>query len=127
MLNKAPRSEEGILYHQLQGKDFWIDSMYMSPPFLSAAGHPDIAMIQIEGYRKYLWNPVKKLYHHMWNDELKEFRNTKFWGVGNGWALAGIARVIDSLPKEMVLCREWQGILVFRHPAGQQKDRPFFF
>jgi rhamnogalacturonyl hydrolase YesR len=101
MLNKVPRSKEGIIYHQIKGNDFWIDSMYMCPPFLSAAGHPDVAIIQIEGYRKYLWNPEKKLYHHMWNDELKEFKNAKFWGVGNGWALAGIARVIDSLPKEM--------------------------
>jgi rhamnogalacturonyl hydrolase YesR len=101
LLNKAPRSKEGILYHQTTGNDFWIDSMYMCPPFLSVAGHPDQAMMQIEGYRKYLWNPVKKLYHHMWNDELKEFKNANFWGVGNGWALAGVARVIDSLPKEM--------------------------
>jgi unsaturated rhamnogalacturonyl hydrolase len=101
MLNKAPRSEEGIIYHQVQGADFWIESMYMCPPFLSVAGYPELAMKQIEGYRKYLWNPEKKLYHHMWNDKSKEFRNAKFWGVGNGWALAGIARVIDSLPEKM--------------------------
>jgi unsaturated rhamnogalacturonyl hydrolase len=101
LVNKAPKSAEGILYHQTKGKEFWIDSMYMCPPFLSAAGYPDLAILQIEGYRKYLWDPEKKLYHHIWNDELKEFRNAKFWGVGNGWALAGIARVIDSLPIEM--------------------------
>jgi unsaturated rhamnogalacturonyl hydrolase len=101
MLNIAPRSVEGIIYHQIQGADFWIDSMYMCPPFLSVAGYPELAMKQIEGYRMYLWNPGKKLYHHMWNDKLKEFKNAKFWGVGNGWALAGIARVIDSMPEKM--------------------------
>ena len=37
----------------------------------------------------------------MWNDELKEFRNAKFWGVGNGWALTGITRVIESIQEGM--------------------------
>ena len=25
----------------------------------------------------------------------------KFWGVGNGWVAAGMARVIESMPGEM--------------------------
>lgn len=101
LLNKAPKSEDGILYHILSGPEFWIDSMYMAPPFLSAAGYPEEAIKQIEGFRNALWNVEKKLFSHRWHDEKKMFPNKKFWGVGNGWAMACYARVIDTLPENM--------------------------
>ncbi len=34
------------------------------------------------------------------------FRDASLWGVGNGWTMAGIARVIDMLPAEMQKERE---------------------
>ena len=37
----------------------------------------------------------------MWNDEKKEFIRKDFWGVGNGWTMAGLARMIDLLPENM--------------------------
>lgn len=101
ILNKAPKSSGGIIYHILSGPEIWIDSMYMLPPFLSTSGEYNEAVKQIKGIRKALWNPEKKLYSHRWHDEKKTFPNKKFWGVGNGWALAGIARVIDHLPENM--------------------------
>ena len=35
---------------------------------------------------------------HIWDDDLGDFARKDFWGVGNGWAVAGITRVIDMLP-----------------------------
>jgi unsaturated rhamnogalacturonyl hydrolase len=101
LLKKAPRSEAGIIYHQTTGTNFWVDSFYMSPPFLAYAGHQAEAVKQIRGYREALWNKEIKLYSHEWNDKKKEFRRKDFWGVGNGWAAAGMSRVIRSMPDSM--------------------------
>ncbi len=65
LLNKAPKTSEGILHHTMRGPEIWIDSMYMAPPFLSVAGHPAEAVKQINGFRDALWNPQKKLFSHM--------------------------------------------------------------
>ncbi|MFT7694724.1 MAG: unsaturated rhamnogalacturonyl hydrolase, partial [Candidatus Latescibacterota bacterium] len=35
LLHKAPKMEDGTLSHVVQGKQLWIDSMYMVPPFLA--------------------------------------------------------------------------------------------
>lgn len=101
LLEIAPKSESGILYHTLNARQFWIDSLYMAPPFLAVAGHYNEAIKQIEGIRSALWDSSKKLYSHIWDDEKKVFKNKDFWGVGNGWAASGITRVIRSLPPEM--------------------------
>jgi unsaturated rhamnogalacturonyl hydrolase len=101
LLNKAPKSADGILYHVLNAPEFWIDALYMAPPFLCVAGYPEEAVKQIEGYRKVLWNKKKQLFSHRWHDEKKMFPNEKFWGVGNGWAMACYARIIDTLPENM--------------------------
>ena len=101
LLNKAPKSADGILYHVLNSPEFWIDALYMAPPFLCVAGYPVEAVKQIEGYRKVLWNKEKQLFSHRFHDEKKMFPNEKFWGVGNGWAMASYARIIDTLPGNM--------------------------
>ncbi len=101
LLDKAPKSDKGILYHILSAPEFWIDSMYMAPPYLCVAGHPKEAIKQIEGFRSALWNSDKKLFSHRWHNEKKMFLNEKFWGVGNGWSMACYARVIDTLPENM--------------------------
>jgi len=76
----------------------WSDSFYTTPPFLAAAGHFDDAILQIEGLRKRLWSSENKLLSHIWDDGRREFRHQAFWGVGNGWAAAGITRVIAAAP-----------------------------
>lgn len=61
-------------------------------------GHYDEALLQIDGYRKRLWYPDKKLLAHIWDDGGKAENRREFWGGGNGWAAAGLARVIRLLP-----------------------------
>jgi len=100
-LEKAPRSEEGIIYHILSGPEFWIDSMYMLPPYLCVAGYPEESLRQVRGLRKALFSEKEQLYSHRFNSGDATFPNPAFWGVGNGWALAGIARIIDDLPEGM--------------------------
>jgi unsaturated rhamnogalacturonyl hydrolase len=101
LLYKAPRTREGIIYHNYIENMIWVDAFYMAPPFLAAAGHPQEAVKQVLGYRKILWNPEKKLYYHIWDEDKHQFERKLFWGVGNGWAAAGMSRVIKALPDSM--------------------------
>lgn len=99
-LRKAPRNEEGVLYHLTTSKQFWVDSMYMLPPFLIAAGHVEEALVNFYGYWEVLFDRKAKLMHHMWDDEKKIYIRDAHWGTGNGWTLAAMARMIRLLPAE---------------------------
>jgi rhamnogalacturonyl hydrolase YesR len=101
LLYKAPRNRDGIIYHNYIENMIWVDAFYMAPPFLAVAGHPEEAVKQIVGYRKILFNPEKKLYYHIWDEDRQRFERKLFWGVGNGWAAAGMTRVIRALPDSM--------------------------
>ncbi|MBQ2750294.1 MAG: glycoside hydrolase family 88 protein [Clostridia bacterium] len=96
----APRNGDGIVYHLDNAPEIWVDSFYMLPPFLARAGKYDEAMRQIRGYWNILFRPEKKLLAHMWQDEEKRFLREDVWGVGNGWAMAGMTRVLRLLPAE---------------------------
>ncbi len=101
VLHNAPRTKEGILYHFTNIPQIWSDILYMLPPFLAAAGRYEEAIKQIEGEREHLWNPDKNLLSHMWDSEKRELVRKDCWGVGNGWAAAGLTRVIRMLPVTM--------------------------
>lgn len=66
----------------------------------------DEALAQIEGFKRCLWNPEKQLLAHIWDDGSHQLKDPTFWGGGNGWAAAGLARVIASLPTEHSLDRD---------------------
>ncbi|MFF2090617.1 glycoside hydrolase family 88 protein [Paenibacillus sp. NPDC058174] len=106
LLHYAPKTEEGILRHVIDKPQVWIDSFYMAPPFLAVSGHYEEAVKQIDGYRKLLWDPEAKLFAHIYDDEAKSFIREAHWGVGNGWAAAGMIRVLASLPDGMTEERE---------------------
>ncbi len=99
LLIEAPKTKNGILYHRKDSKQLWIDSMYMAPPFLAFAGEYKEAVKQIKGIRQILFNANDKLYSHIWNDESKQFIRKNYWGTGNGWTAAGIARTLKYLPE----------------------------
>ena len=106
VLKKAPRAADGTCYHVSNAPEMWSDSFYTTPPFLAATGHYDEAMRQIEGLRKRLWSAGKKLFSHTWDDGRQQFRRPAFWGVGNGWAAAGMTRVMAALPADRGAERE---------------------
>jgi rhamnogalacturonyl hydrolase YesR len=131
LLHHAPRAEDGTLYHINNAPQMWIDSGYMAPPFLAVAGEPGEAVRQVEGLRKRLWDPGKKLYSHIWDEGKQEFGRRAFWGVGNGWMLAGMVRVMHALPAEMALEKErllgyikegLDGCLTWMRPDGLLHD-----
>ena len=99
LMKTAPRAEDGALYHVTDAKEVWVDSLYMAPPFLAVMGQVDEAVRQIHGIKQRLWDSEKKLYAHIWNDERQTLTRAAHWGVGNGWAAAGITRVVRTLPE----------------------------
>ena len=99
LMKTAPRAADGTLFHVTDTKEVWVDSFYMAPPFLAAAGQVDAALLQLNGFKKRLWNPDAGLYAHIWNEDRHALTRSVHWGVGNGWAAAGITRVIRSLPE----------------------------
>jgi rhamnogalacturonyl hydrolase YesR len=101
LLYKAPRTRKGLLYHNHIENMIWVDAFYMAPPFLAVAGHPGEAVKQVEGYRETLRDAEKGAFYHMWDEDRQRFERKLLWGVGNGWAAAGMTRVIRALPDGM--------------------------
>jgi unsaturated rhamnogalacturonyl hydrolase len=100
-LKRAPRTADGTFHHIDNKPQVWIDSMYMAPPFLAVAGASAEAVKQVEGLRRILWNKPARLFSHIWDEGKKDFERKAFWGVGNGWAAAGMTRVLRALPEGM--------------------------
>jgi rhamnogalacturonyl hydrolase YesR len=101
LLDRAPRAQDGTLYHVFQRPEVWADGFNGAPPFLAATGHYDEALRQIDGFKRRLWNPEKKLLAHIASDDKKlQAVQPELWGSGNGWAAVGVARVIRALPAD---------------------------
>ena len=99
LLEHAPRSDDGILFHLTSARQVWVDTLYMVCPFLAAAGHPDAAVGQIDGHRSRLYSESAGLYAAIWDEDRRTLARPAFWGTGNGWVLAAIARVMPHLPR----------------------------
>jgi rhamnogalacturonyl hydrolase YesR len=97
---KAPRTTNGTIRHFTSRTQIWSDSVFMAPPFIAFYGDYDEAIKQIEGYLGYLQDKDTKLIWHKYDDERDTFPRKEFWGGGNGWSAAGMAQIIDVLPKQ---------------------------
>jgi rhamnogalacturonyl hydrolase YesR len=97
-LKLAPRNASGVLYHLITSRQFWVDSMYMLPPFLAAAGYYKEALNNLYGYWDALYDREARLMCHMWDDDAGKYIRAAHWGTGNGWALAGMARMLRLMP-----------------------------
>jgi rhamnogalacturonyl hydrolase YesR len=100
LAERAPRSPQGVLYHQLPAPDgeLWSDSFDMAPPFLALAGRPEDAVRQLRGLWSALWSPERRLLAHRGNVTQGRFTRAAGWGVGNGWAAVGLLRTLRHLP-----------------------------
>jgi rhamnogalacturonyl hydrolase YesR len=106
LLKRAPRCADGTIHHVSNKPEVWVDSLYMAPPFLAVAGQPAEALRQVEGLRRRLWDPTQRLFSHIWDEGRGQLVRRAFWGVGNGWAAAGMVRVRAALPAAMAAERE---------------------
>lgn len=103
LLDSAPRTRDGIICHNevsfsegFSAYQLWIDGLYMVSPFLAVMGELDEAMTQIRGYIRHLYDPDSGLFWHIKDTEQDRFVRQVHWATGNGWALMGLARVIEE-------------------------------
>ncbi|PPQ95428.1 hypothetical protein CVT26_008449 [Gymnopilus dilepis] len=102
LLQDVPRTSDGAISHRVSQVQLWSDFVYMVPPFLAYYGVTtrnrtlvEEAYNQIKLYRNYLRDPNSSMWRHVLlgaseNDE-------GFWSTGNGWAAAGMLRVLATM------------------------------
>ncbi|KDQ54624.1 glycoside hydrolase family 105 protein [Jaapia argillacea MUCL 33604] len=120
LLTGIPKSENGTWSHLAEKVELWIDALYMGPPGLAAAGaawgeleYIKEAIKQIKGYVDAMWDREQKLFSHIWDPIGKKFIRRAFWGVGNGWAISGMARVLDFIPESLQQDRSYIISVIF--------------
>lgn len=135
----APRTADGIICHNnvsftegYSAAQLWIDGLYMVPPFLAVMGKTTEAAVQIRGYIRYLFDEEAGLFNHIVDTESGRFVRKKHWATGNGWALMGLARVIETAEEQghaetakelaVFLNRLLDSMLAFRCPDGRFHD-----
>lgn len=103
LMQRAPRTDKDIICHNeisfyegFSPQQIWVDSVYMAPPFLAVMGELDEAVKQIEGCFDYLHDEETGLLFHIFDPGTNRFVRKKLWATGNGWALLGIARIIET-------------------------------
>jgi rhamnogalacturonyl hydrolase YesR len=122
----ARRGQQGVLMPLQQRLDFmvphlarstetpaliwwWSDALYMAPPVLARmstiTGDPKYLRAMDAEWRRTagrLWNPEERLFlrderfreRHSGNGELI------YWSRANGWAIGGLARVLEEMPAD---------------------------
>ncbi|KAJ7774595.1 Six-hairpin glycosidase-like protein [Mycena maculata] len=107
LLNVVPHTSDGAISHRVAQVQLWSDSVYMVPPFLAyygvLTGNTTLiteAYNQISLYRKYLRDTsANNLWKHivLGNDTSDTPNDSGHWSTGNGWAAAGMLRVIATM------------------------------
>lgn len=108
LLTKAPRwSSHGAISHRKDVEEVWADFVYMVPPFLAyyaVASNDDTylkeAIVQCAAYKNALSTKSigsdRGLWHHIVGPDNDD---PGYWSTSNGWAAAGLARVLATLQK----------------------------
>ncbi|KAA1465990.1 Six-hairpin glycosidase [Dentipellis sp. KUC8613] len=104
LLQDAPRTPEGAISHRESQVQLWADFVYMAPPFIAyygalQGGKAGQALLQeaydqCRLYRDVLRDPQTGLWHHIL---LGDGTDDSLWGTGNGWAAAGMLRVLETI------------------------------
>jgi rhamnogalacturonyl hydrolase YesR len=100
---------QDIVYKQSKNRWTWSDALFMSPPVW-------VKLSALTGEGKYLdymdhewWLITDHLFdqdeHLFFRDEryfeMRESNGKKvFWSRGNGWVIAGLARVLENMPED---------------------------
>ena len=99
LLDNVPRYDNDAISHRYDSVMLWSDFIYMVPPFLAYQGVAtnDLSLLresvrQIRLYREVLQEPETGLWTHIAGS-----RADGTWSTGNGWTLAGIARVFATI------------------------------
>jgi rhamnogalacturonyl hydrolase YesR len=84
---------------------WWCDALYMAPAAFARVGaatnqakYFDFMNTLYWDSKAFLYAPARSLFFR----DMNFFNTNTFWARGNGWVLAGIARILDYLPADNV-------------------------
>ncbi|BGP27015.1 glycosyl hydrolase, family 88 [Rhodotorula toruloides] len=104
LLEETPRSSDGAISHRTGDVELWSDFVYMAPPFIAYYGLVTLnttllqtAYDQCRLYRSHLQDSRTKLWHHIENPNTSGMKDPGLWATGNGWAAAGMLRVLATI------------------------------
>ncbi len=125
LIKTAPRTQDNIICHNtvsfaegFSPYQLWIDGLYMVPPFLSAMGHLDEAVEQVRGYFRHLYDEESQLFYHIVDTEQGNYVRKVHWATGNGWAVMGLARIIEETKRLKRQDVEEELAIILRNTAG---------
>lgn len=113
-LQTHPRTTEGGFWHkEITTSQLWLDGAYMVLPFYTEYARTfneeeiyDDAILQIELFRKHLYDPETGLYRHGWDESRQQQwadstgRSPYVWGRAQGWFAMGIVDALDFIPED---------------------------
>lgn len=117
LMEDVPRFANGAISHRANTAELWADFVYMIPGSLAyfAADHDDEGMLresvrQCRLYREVLQLDTDEPYKGAWRHIIgPQSQDLGLWSSGNGWAAAGIARVLATVMKAPVAeGKSWQ-------------------
>ncbi|MFI7578636.1 glycoside hydrolase family 88 protein [Micromonospora sp. NPDC049497] len=94
LVARAPRAADGTLFHVLDSRQVWADTVHMVVPLLALTGHADHAAVQVAGHRRRLYDERTGLYAARWDEDTGRLTHPRPWATGNGWVVTGIARAL---------------------------------
>ncbi|EDR06770.1 uncharacterized protein LACBIDRAFT_299633 [Laccaria bicolor S238N-H82] len=103
LLTQIPRWSNGAISHRPDVAELWADFVYMVPPFLAYYGadtqNTSILLqsfTQCQLYRQVLQPSSGGAWMHIMGPQNQD---TGLWSTGNGWAAAGMTRVLATFLK----------------------------
>ena len=86
---------------------WWCDALFMAPPVFARMAaqtrdHSYLQAMDVQWWRTYdrLWSREHGLFFRDERFRTRKTRNGRpvFWGRGNGWVVAGLARLLETMP-----------------------------
>jgi len=102
LINDVPRWPNGAISQREAYAELWADFMYMAPPFLAyyAVAMADVDLLKQAAQQCLLYHDVLSTslgpWHHIVGPVSQDLG---LWSTGNGWAAAGMARVLATMMK----------------------------
>jgi rhamnogalacturonyl hydrolase YesR len=102
LINDVPRWPNGAISQREAYAELWADFVYMAPPFLAyyAVATADVDLLKQTAQQCLLYHDVLATdlgpWHHIIGPENQDLG---LWSTGNGWAAAGMARVLATMMK----------------------------
>ena len=108
LLEKVPRWENGAISHRDNYAELWADFIYMAPPFLSylAVATKNESLLRQSQSQCRLYEEILRAQapsrkpSNLWRHIIGPVaQDLGFWSTGNGWAAAGMCRVLATMMK----------------------------